>query len=175
MVTTHLHRSTTVVSCCIPNVLQYIGHVGILDASGLSSIGALSFQILDSLDILVLLFSPVAGNIAKPHLLTLVHKQSAGKRSVEHGEQLCALCSIFRVIRRNTRDNSRLVVVFQAVCQHFPMNTIQHPLVRVPSTLLLHLNLPSVENLFEIAQLPVGVSSSSKAARSSVKPLAEGQ
>jgi hypothetical protein len=50
--------------------------------------------------------------------------------------------------------------------------TIVNPLVRVPAALLLHIHLPCVEHLFEVAELPVSVSGSAKASRGTIKALA---
>lgn len=46
-------------------------------------------------------------------------------------------------------------------------------LVRVPATLLLHLHLPSVEDLFEVAQFPVRITLSPESTGSSIESLAK--
>lgn len=111
---THLYGCSTVIPGGLPNVFQDIAHVRILLSSSFSSILPLSFQVLNRLDILVLFLSPASRNIAKSHFLSLVHKQSTGEGTLEHRQKFTALCSIFIMVRCDTRDGSWLIVILQA-------------------------------------------------------------
>jgi hypothetical protein len=110
----HLNWCSAIISGGVTDILQNIRHVRVFHTGCFSSIRPLACKVLDRLDILVLLLAPCSGNIAETHLLTLVNEKGTGERSVEHCKQFSALGSVFWVVRSNTRNNSRLVMVLQA-------------------------------------------------------------
>lgn len=83
------------------------------------------------------------GHVDLAILLALEHKNGASEGRVEHGDSLGTAGTVVWVVAADSRQESRLVVVVDIVAH--------------PATLLGEVNVPGVDYLLKVAQLPVRV------------------